>query len=347
MPKVGASIRLRKIHLYLILIHLFEVPLPDMPVRWLLLIHSLPTNPAYFRVKTLRQLQGLGAVALKNSIYVLPAADQSLEDFQWMLRQITSGGGEASVVQAEFVEGFSDAEVRDLFRSARDEDYEKLDQEIRAHFKALPKALDDAARSEADGQLIRFRKRLAEIRDIDFFDAPARAHVEEGLSTLEARLLPAALTKTEEARLRLQDLQGRTWVTRKGIHVDRIACAWLIRRFIEPGARIRFVDPKAYKHRKGEQRFDMFEGEFTHEGDGCSFETLLSRLHLNAPGLGPLSELIHDVDLKDHKFKRPEMEGFARAIQGVALLHAKDEARLEVGFVILDAFFEALKRGSK
>jgi hypothetical protein len=329
------------------LIHLNEVPLPDIAPRWLLLIHSLPTHPAYFRVKTLRQLQGLGAVALKNSIYVLPAGEQSLEDFQWMLRQITSGGGEASVVQAEFVEGVSDDEVRELFKTARGEDYDKLNLEIRAQLKALPKALDDAARSEAEGQLVRFRKRLAEIQELDFFEAPARAHVEESLSTLEARLLPAAFTKTEEARLRLRDLQGRTWVTRKGIHVDRIACAWLIRRFIEPGARIRFVDPKAYKHRKGEQRFDMFEGEFTHEGDACSFETLLSRLHLSEPGLKALAELIHDVDLKDHKFKRPETEGFARAIQGVALLHAKDEARLEAGSVVLDVFFEAMKRGSK
>ena len=136
-------------------------------------------------------------------------------------------------------------------------------------------------------------------------------------------------------------------MTRKGIHVDRIACAWLIRRFIDPEARIRFVDPKTYKYRRGEQRFDMFEGEFTHEGDGCSFETILARLGLEAPGLRELAELIHDVDLKDHKFKRPETEGFARAIQGVALLHAKDEARLEAGSALLDAFLEAMKRGSK
>lgn len=316
----------------------------DAPVRWLLLIHQLPPNPAYFRVKTWRQLQGLGAVALKNSIYVLPANDEALEDFQWMLRQIQAGGGEASLVHAEFVEGFSDEEVRGLFKAARDADYEKLTQEVQAQVGTLPPTLEDGSRGEAEGHLIKFRKRLAEIQELDFFDAAGRAHVEEALSTLEARLMPAALSKAEEARINLRDLQGRTWVTRKGIHVDRIACAWLIRRFIDPEARIRFVDQKTYKHRKGEQRFDMFEGEFTHEGDGCSFETFIARLGLEAPGLQPLAELIHDVDLKDHKFKRPETEGFARALQGVALLHAKDEARLESGSVLLDAFLEAMKR---
>lgn len=316
----------------------------DPASRWLLLIHQLPPKPAYFRVKTWRQLQALGAVALKNSIYALPAGEEALEDFQWMLRQINAGGGEASVVQAEFVEGLSDEEVRSLFNTARDADYEKLDQEVRVHLKTLPPALEDGARSEAEGQLVRFRKRLADIQSLDFFEAPGRARVEEAFANLEARLMPSAISKAEEGRIQLRDLQGRTWVTRKGVHVDRIACAWLIRRFIDAEARIRFVDPKAYKHRRGEQRFDMFEGEFTHEGDGCSFETFLSRLGLRAPGLQALAELIHDVDLKDHKFKRPETEGFARAIQGVAQLHAKDPARLEAGSLMLDAFLEGMRR---
>ncbi len=312
--------------------------------RWLLLIHQLPPKPAYFRVKTWRQLQVLGAVALKNSIYVLPASDATLEDFHWMLRQIQGGGGEASVVQAEFVEGFSDEDVRGLFKTARDVDYEKLGQEVQARLKTLPSTLKVGSRAEAEGQLIRFRKRLAEIQELDFFAAVGRAQVEEAIANLEARLLPAAASKAEAARIHLRDLQGCTWVTRKGLHVDRIACAWLIRRFIDRSARFRFVDPKTYKHRRGEQRFDMFAGEFTHEGDGCSFETFLSRFGLQATGLKALAELIHDVDLKDHKFKRPETEGFARAIQGVALLHAKDEARLESGSMVLDAFLEGLKR---
>lgn len=142
---------------------------------------------------------------------------------------------------------------------------------------------------------------------------------------------------------KLEDLRGKIWVTRKGIKVDRIACAWLIRRFIDPEARFRFVDPKAAKPRPGELRFDMYEGEFTHEGDWCSFETFLHRLGLEDPALQALGEVIHDVDLKDGKFKRPEVPGFERAIHGVAFLHEKDEDRLTTGSGVMDAFHAAFQ----
>lgn len=303
------------------------------PLRWMLLFHQLPARPAYLRVKVRRQLQSLGAVALKHSVYALPASEEATEDFQWMVRQIEGAGGEATVVEAGLVEGLSDEEVRARFRAERDEDYGTLAGEVRAAL-ASPQ-------EEGSARLARFRSRLEEIQSLDFFRAPGRAMVEDLLATLEARLLPIQ----EAGPLgSLEAFRARTWVTRQGIHVDRIACAWLIRRFVDPEARLRFVDPKTYRHRRGEQRFDMTEGEFTHEGGRCSFETFLHRLGLAAPGLRPLAELIHDVDLKDRRFQRPETEGFARVIQGVALRHASDEDRLTAGSVVLDAFLEALAR---
>src|SRR5262249_61636995 len=93
--------------------------------------------------------------------------------------------------------------------------------------------------------------------------------------------------------------QGAVWVTRRGIHVDRMASAWLIRRFIDPAAHFRFVDPRSYRQEVGELRFDMFEAEFTHEGDLCTFAVLLSRFGLSAPALRAIAEMVHDVDLKD------------------------------------------------
>ncbi|HEX9081698.1 MAG TPA: chromate resistance protein ChrB domain-containing protein [Holophagaceae bacterium] len=305
------------------------------PLRWMLLFHQLPARPAYLRVKVRRQLHSLGAVALKNSVYALPASEEAGEDFQWMVRQIEAVGGEASVVEANLVEGLSDQAVVARFQAERDEDYAALAQEVRT-------ALEGPA-EEGPAKMARFRKRLEEIQALDFFSASHRAEVEDLLATLEARLFPAQDSRPPalEAAFR-----ARTWVTRKGIHVDRIACAWLIRRFVDPDARLSFVDPKTYQHRRGELRFDMAEGEFTHEGDHCSFETFLHRLDLKAPGLRPLADLIHDVDLKDRRFQRPETEGFARVIQGVALRHAADEARLDAGTVVLDAFLEALGRSA-
>src|SRR5688500_20241589 len=91
--------------------------------RWLLLIHQIPPKPSYLRVKIWRRLQRLGAIAIKNSVYVLPKSDQTLEDFQWLSREITDGGGDATVCEAHFVDGLSNEQVEALFQPARDSDY--------------------------------------------------------------------------------------------------------------------------------------------------------------------------------------------------------------------------------
>ncbi|HKW94787.1 MAG TPA: Chromate resistance protein ChrB, partial [Methylomirabilota bacterium] len=106
--------------------------------RWVLLIHQIPPKPDYFRVKVGRRLQRLGAVAIKNSVYVLPRSDETVEDFQWQRREIVAGGGEASVCEASFVDGLSDPEIEALFRSARDEDYREIVAEVQGLLKALP-----------------------------------------------------------------------------------------------------------------------------------------------------------------------------------------------------------------
>src|SRR5206468_8811420 len=105
--------------------------------RWLLLIHQLPAKPAYLRVKVWRRLQALGAVPVKNSVYALPANDQSQEDFEWILKEISDGGGEALICEARLIDGLTDHDVRTLFTTARDEDYEALAKEAAAVAKAL------------------------------------------------------------------------------------------------------------------------------------------------------------------------------------------------------------------
>src|SRR5207342_2478419 len=99
----------------------------------------------------------------------------------------------------------------------------------------------------------------------------------------------------------VENLKGRVWVTRQGVHIDRIACAWLIRRFIDEQARFKFVLPRNYVPEQNELRFDMFDAEFTHEGDNCSFEVLVERFSIREPGIRALAEIIHDIDLKDSK----------------------------------------------
>src|SRR5258708_10119133 len=106
--------------------------------RWLLLIHQIPPKPDYLRVKIWRRMQRIGAVAVKNSVYLLPKNEETLEDFQWILREIVEGGGDASICEAGFVEGLSDAAIEALFRSARDADYTAICDEARKLKSALP-----------------------------------------------------------------------------------------------------------------------------------------------------------------------------------------------------------------
>ncbi|HYT32587.1 MAG TPA: chromate resistance protein ChrB domain-containing protein, partial [Thermoanaerobaculia bacterium] len=136
---------------------------------------------------------------------------------------------------------------------------------------------------------------------------------------------------------------GRTWVTRRGIHIDRIASAWLIRRFLDPNARFRFVDAKE-PARPGDLQFDMVGGDFTHEGDRCTFETLLARTGVANRALVDIAEIVHDIDLKDGKFARPEAAGIERLLTGLILANPEDEARLQRGFVLFDELYQSFRK---
>ena len=134
---------------------------------------------------------------------------------------------------------------------------------------------------------------------------------------------------------------GRTWVTRQGVFVDRIASAWLIRRFIDPEARFKFVPARGYRPAPGELRFDMFEAEYTHEGERCSFQTLVARFGLDDPALAAVGEIVHDIDCKDEQFGRPETQGVARLLRGIADGTEHDEERLERGGRLFEDLYAA------
>ena len=313
---------------------------------WLLLIHQIPPKPGYLRVKVWRRLQALGAVAIKNSVYVLPNTDEAREDFEWVLREIVKEGGEATLCEARLVEGLSDEEVQSSFHAARDADYAEIAEAARKLEAELPrKTIPEDRRSQVEADVARLRRRLTEVARIDFFAAPGREAAEGRVSGLEGRLRPQRASDTEKGRHGgVEECRGRVWVTRKGIHVDRIASAWLIRRFVDADARFKFVPAKGYRPEATELRFDMFEAEFTHEGDLCTFEVLVSRLGLDDRALVPIAEIVHEIDLKDSKFNRPETSGIDRLIAGIAMGHRDDESRLERGSAVFDDLYAYFSR---
>ena len=312
---------------------------------WLLLIHQLPAKPAYLRVKIWRRLQDLGAVAVKNAVHALPMNEETQEDFEWLMREIVEGGGEAVVCEARLIDGLSDQDVRALFDRARDADYDDVAKDARAVAKSLRRNAKPEALAERRTQVARLRKRLAQVVSVDFFGAIGREKAESVLSELESRLSEGDVVKgkasVDSGASPFGTLRDRIWVTRQGVHVDRIASAWLIRRFIDPQARFKFVTGKAYRPEPGELRFDMFEGEFTHRGDRCTFEVLLGHAALSDPALSAIGEIIHDIDLKDDKYGRDEVAGVRSLINGIAASSRDDEQRLARGAVLLDDLYSS------
>jgi hypothetical protein len=307
----------------------------------MLLIHQIPPTPAYLRVKIGRHLARIGAVAIKNSVYALPHDEETQEDFQWVLREIAKGGGDASLVEARFVEGLSDAQVIGLFLQAREADFRELAGQARTLAAAFPRrgAIAVARRPELARQLARLRQRASELAAIDFFGAPGREVVEGLLTGMEARMRSVEGSEPAKATLDAARYQGRTWVTRSGIKVDRMASAWLIRKFIDPGARFKFVPAKGYAPAEGELRFDMFEAEFTHEGELCTFEVLAQRFGIDDPALRVIAEIVHDIDVKDAKYGRDEAPGVGQLVAGIAASHPDDEARLARGAALFDDLY--------
>ena len=310
---------------------------------WLMLIHQVPNSPAYLRVKMWRRLQKIGAVAVKNAVYVLPLSDQSSEDFHWIAREIIEGGGDASVCEATFIEGMTTKELITLFQTARDADYTELKKEVREieEEQRTAKNNTDASVSVIASRVARLRQRLTEIQAIDFFPSVASKQIEAAISDLEARSRQAPLRK---GSAQAGAYSGRTWVTRTGVHIDRIASAWLIRRFIDSQARLKFVAAKGYRPEAGELRFDMFDAEFTHEGDLCTFEVLMDRMTITDRALRRLAEIVHDIDLKESRFGHPETAGVTLVINAVCSRYKDDSARIERATILLDDLYDYFKK---
>jgi hypothetical protein len=315
---------------------------------WLLLIHQLPAKPAYLRVKIWRRLQGIGAIAVKNAVHVLPMNEETQEDFEWLLREIQEGGGEAFVCEARLIDGLSDQEIRTLFDRARDADYAQVVKDARNLAKSLRPNAKTSTLADVRTQVARLRKRLAEIVAIDFFGAIGRETAEGAIRTLEARLKEDADVRSKDtaqsAAKPPETLRNRTWVTREGVYVDRIASAWLIRRFIDPEAQFKFVSGKGYRPKEGELRFDMFQAEFTHEGDTCTFEVLFDRCGLKDAALRAIGEIIHDIDLKDGKFGRTEVAGIRTLMEGIGAATKDDAQRIARGTEVFNDLYEYFRK---
>jgi hypothetical protein len=307
--------------------------------RWLLLAYQLPTQPSKARVKTWRRLQQIGAVPTRNSVYVLPNTDQSREDFEWIRSEIVSFGGDAIAFAAEALGAGADDLVA-AFQRARSSDYETLKRDA-VRIASSSRANRRKPVNDREGwnrRVRRLRERFDEIERIDFFHAPAGLEAAKAIGALDRLGTRAKDPVSGDAPgLTPASFRHRRWVTRPRPGVDRMASAWLIRRFIDPKAAFSFVERPS----DSDVPFDMYVGEFSHHGTFCTFETIAQRFSIVDPAVIRIGHIVHDLDMKEQRFAPPEAPAVARMVEGLQELYADDQTLLQHGIGMFEALFRS------
>jgi len=315
-------------------------PLPIAgPRRWLMLVHQLPPLPTNLRVRTWRRLQELGAVAVKQSVYALPDTPESREDFEWLKVEIEGAGGEAVVYSASHVDPAAETALIEQFRQLRQQAYTELAGELQRIQRAGMSRPDPSGRRR---DLARYGERFAAIERVDFFGSAGRDRVVTLLNDLEAAAAPSGKGRGRQPAGGAADsgrYEGRVWATRPRPGVDRMASAWLIRRFIDSTASFAFITD--VKTAGDALPFDMFGAGFGHEGDHCTFETLAAHFDIRDPAVTRIAEIVHDLDFKDGKFGAPEAPTLGIAIDGLQLSSMDDGVLLDQGITLFEALYRS------
>jgi hypothetical protein len=319
--------------------------------QWLLFVHQLPSNPSNLRVRTWRRLQQIGAIPVKQAVYVLPDTPGTREDFEWLTVEVKGAGGEASVFAADSIDTSSDNALMDEFRRAREEAYAVLGRDVEKALKQYGRSRQPhSTHSPALDRLVQtFRERLAAIEKIDFFGSAGRDRVTALLQQLVNRATAGRVNGAAAQPVApngFEAYRGRLWITRPRPGVDRMASAWLIRRFIDPEARFGFATDREAVAADAVP-FDMFGVEFSHQGDGCTFETLCSVFSIRGPAIARLKAIVHDLDLKDSRFDALDAPTVGAMIEGLQLAYADDEALLAHGMTLFDSLYRAFEQSAR
>ena len=315
----------------------FTSPL-DTP--WLLLSATLPGRSGTPRVRLWRGVRDLGAVALRDGVYLLPDNAAARTGFARLAAEVAESGGEALVLDlaAQPTTAVQDALVRRFDRMPEF-------ATIVAAARDLHERLDLASESEVRRVLRGLQRDLAAMEGIDFFPGDAREQARVAVSALATainrRFSPAEPSAGGGAvrSLAKGDFQGRRWATRKHLWVDRVASAWLIRRFIDPTARFLWLDSPA-DCPADVLGFDYDGAAFSHVGEKVTFEVLLASFGLDAdPGLTRLGQLVHYLDAGG--LPVAEAAGFEAMLAGLRAAAPDDDALLAAATPLLDALYRS------
>src|SRR5215469_13493432 len=235
----------------------------ERPARWLLLVFTLPTAKASERVGVWRKLQRYGAISLPASGYVLPNNPMNQERFEWLATSIRSSKGQAAVAQVCSFDDLRNEEIKHMFIQARTRDYQAIEKDLR-------RISGKGGQDKTQAGMLRLKKRLEQIIEIDFFESPLRSRIEQAVQQFEGD----GVETGKAGKKNRKDYVGRTWITR--------------------------AHPEAIP-------FDMFKaGGFGHEGNDCTFETLVKSFGIKDSRIRLVAQAVHDADLADENFGRTE-----------------------------------------
>jgi hypothetical protein len=267
---------------------------------------------------------------------------------QWLVSEVASMGGEAAFIRTTRIESMGDGEVVELFDRARGKDYQAIERkvdELETRLASVRKGSRIKLGSIAD-RIDRLAREFEEIRKIDFFTSAAGESLGGRIEALRKETAALAGHEGERpevseiAKRDIADYQGKTWITRPKPFVDRMATAWLIKRFVDREAVFGFMEEKDLKLKSGDAvSFDIQGGDLTHLADMCTFEVVMRSFDLKDRALRKLAELVHELDLKDGKFDSPEARGVEGVLRGVRKTAKNDAEMLEKGMEVFDMLY--------
>jgi hypothetical protein len=306
---------------------------------FLALLTSLPTGNSTLRMRVWRALKASGCGVLRDGVYLLPVGAPGAAALADAEAEIKAAGGFAMTVQMDFKLPDQVEHVRKLFD--RGEEYAGL----LAKAGAARAALRRLGKRRADTLVQRLRRSLAELAAIDFYPGQAQSQAKDAMSALEddvGKLFSTGEPRSSKKRLRRldpADYRERLWVTRKDLWVDRLACVWLIRRFIDKKAQFVWID-KPRSRPRGSLGFDFDGAEFTHVGGRVTFEVLLGSFGLDGdPALASIGHAVHFLDVGG--IPVPDATGLETVLRGIkAKSRGDDETAMEAGKVF-DYFYSA------
>lgn len=328
-------------------------------VKWILIFYSVPAKPVSNRMQIWRRLSGIGAVALKDAVYILPDRPHLVEFALKLIEDIKALKGDGFFVRVTSVECLSNDEIIRMFNSQIEQECFKLQKQaknLQFYLSRTNLTTNSSKLAWLKEQLTRLKADVDAVSACNYFENPHLEQIQgfvHELSTELTKIFKETDTHSnifshQIPHVKADDFKSRLWVTRTKPFVDRIASAWLIKNFIDPDATFGFVpegqtDLQSIFSGSNPVGFDIQGGLFSHVGDLCTFEVIQRAFAIKAKGLKKLAEIVHELDLQDGIYNHPETAGLQAMLTGLCSVQSDNLAILQKGFLLFDFLYESLK----